>query len=426
MKTTVYAAVLLAGLLSSGHLGAQTLDPTLSPPSATAGAAPAATAPPAARTTAAWTTLASMSTARAQPGVVAHPNGNIYVFGGYNGSTTFSSTEAYNVATDTWTSRAAMPQARQGMACAVGRDGNIYTFASRAQGIGYRSECYRYNPAADTWTAIASMPVARWQARAVTAPSGLIYVFGGWNADQSTLAGAEVQIYDPAANSWTLGTPMPARVMGMGAALDVTGRVHLYGGMSDTNPYPPLTSHYIYNLATNSWTTGPDLPAPARGYTTGAAGADGNLYILGGDSDIAQNMGTMYSNVDTFSPLTNAWSAGTALPVALTELGAVAMGDYVYVLGGLTGSNAPSAAVYRTSTPLVTTTWTGGVSTDWYTAGNWSNGVPDVTKYAVVPGGRSRYPVIGSGTATARKMTLNAGARLNLNGGRLDLVDAAN
>ena len=39
----------------------------------------------------------------------------------------------------------------------------------------------------------------------------------------------------------------------------------------------------------------------------------------------------------------------------------------------------------------VTTTWL-GISTDWNSAGNWSNGVPTTDKKAVIPAGLSKYP----------------------------------
>lgn len=421
MKTTIRVAGLLLSLLGSGRVVAQGADPTLYRGGATTAApqAVAAAVPGAARTTASWTTVASMGTARAQPGAVVHPSGNIYVFGGYTGATTLSAAEAYNIATNTWTARAAMPVAMQGMATALGNDGNIYSFAGRDMN-GYRSECYRYNPTTNAWATIATMPVALWQAKALTAANGLIYVFGGWNYDINAMPGNNVQIYNPATNTWSVGAAMPAAVMGMAAAMDAAGLMHTYGG-NGPDPYPVLTSHYIYNPTTNSWTTGPSLPNPGRGYTSGTRGADGYLYIVGGDSDIAQNMGTFYSNVDYYNTSTSTWSSGTALPLPLTELGTVAAGDYLYTLGGLAGVNNPQSAVYRLEV-VVTTRWTGAQSTDWYTAGNWSAGVPTATMNAEIPAGVTRQPIIGSGTATARKLLLGPGVVFRLNGGRLNLM----
>ncbi|MCC2547637.1 T9SS type A sorting domain-containing protein [Hymenobacter sp. BT175] len=410
----------LVALLSARTVVAQPSDPTL--PLRSTQLRPAPPAPAVPRSTASWTALTSMTTARAQHGAVAHPDGNIYVFGGYNGSTTFSSTEAYNIATNTWTSRASMPVAMQGPATALGNDGKIYSFAGRDQST-YRSECYRYDPVTNAWSTIATMPAPRWQARALTAASGLIYVFGGWNFDLGVTPGAEVQIYNPVTNTWSMGASMPVPIMGMAAALDGTGLMHLYGGIG-ANPYPALVSHYVYNPVTNSWATGPSMPTPARGYTSGAAGSDGNLYITGGDSDIGMNIGTFYNNVNYYNPSTSTWSAETALPLALTEMATVAAGTNIYVTGGLSGSSAPVATIYRMSTvatPVTTTTWTGNVSADWFTAGNWSDGVPTAMLDATIPGGRPNMPAVASGTASAKVLTINSGATLNLTGGTLDV-----
>lgn len=353
MTTIFFRMVpLLAGVLTTASAWAQAPDPTLPAARLTA---PSETDVPAARPNAAWDAMAPMSTARAQPGAVAHPNGSIYVFGGYDGNNTFNSTEAYNITTNTWSARAAMPSTVQGMATALGRDGNIYTFGGRSFG-SYTGLCYRYNPTTNAWTSIAPMPVARWYAQALTASDGRIYVLGGWNADQAEFAGREVQIYTPTTNTWSQGTPMPAGFVGMAAAADRAGLMHLYGGISGASPYPPTTVHYVYNTATNTWTTGPSLPAPARGYTAGVSGSDGFLYLTGGDSDIQMNGGAqLYDNVNYYNPTTSTWSTGTALPLRLTELRTVAAGNYIYTLGGLSATNTPSATLYRTSvvgTPL--------------------------------------------------------------------------
>ncbi len=60
------------------------------------------------------------------------------------------------------------------------------------------------------------------------------------------------------------------------------------------------------------------------------------------------------------------------------------------------------------------TTWTGAVSTNWNTAGNWDNGVP-VTGIDAVIASTGRQPIL-TGTQSVNKLTINSGATLTNNG----------
>jgi len=73
--------------------------------------------------------------------------------------------------------------------------------------------------------------------------------------------------------------------------------------------------------------------------------------------------------------------------------------------------------------PVTATTWTGGVSTDWFTADNWTAGVPTSTLDALIPVVSSgNYPAVAAGSATARTLILNSSAQLTQNGGTLTLT----
>jgi hypothetical protein len=67
------------------------------------------------------------------------------------------------------------------------------------------------------------------------------------------------------------------------------------------------------------------------------------------------------------------------------------------------------------------TTWTGKVSSNWFTADNWTAGVPTAMLSAIIPGGVARYPVLASGTAPVNNLILNMGATLTQTGGTLAL-----
>ena len=70
-------------------------------------------------------------------------------------------------------------------------------------------------------------------------------------------------------------------------------------------------------------------------------------------------------------------------------------------------------------------TWTGEVSSDWNDAGNWSkNGVPGQKDGADIPASPSggRFPVFSAGSAEVKDLTVDAGAILTLEGGRLTVT----
>lgn len=83
--------------------------------------------------------------------------------------------------------------------------------------------------------------------------------------------------------------------------------------------------------------------------------------------------------------------------------------------------NGNAASATYTLTYATRTTWTGTVSTDWFTAGNWTAGVPTATLDATIPAGATRYPALGGGAASVRTFTLAAGAALTQTAGTLDV-----
>ncbi|WP_400193054.1 Ig-like domain-containing protein [Hymenobacter sp. B81] len=70
-------------------------------------------------------------------------------------------------------------------------------------------------------------------------------------------------------------------------------------------------------------------------------------------------------------------------------------------------------------------TWTGGASTNWNSAANWSPAqVPAADDNVLVPAGAPRYPVLAGGAFEAHNLTLEAGATLSQSGGTLEVAGA--
>lgn len=91
------------------------------------------------------------------------------------------------------------------------------------------------------------------------------------------------------------------------------------------------------------------------------------------------------------------------------------------------GGISPTSGTVSLPVPpaLTRTFWLGDPfgtgTTDWFTAGNWSNGVPTSALDAVVPTGTVPYPLVASGSAAANSLVVGAGARFTQGGGPLDV-----
>jgi hypothetical protein len=86
-------------------------------------------------------------------------------------------------------------------------------------------------------------------------------------------------------------------------------------------------------------------------------------------------------------------------------------------------STPASAAV--TCSGSENTTWTGAVDSDWNTAGNWSNGVPDSSKTVCVASGTGNDPVIALAAASAQSVKVATGAILTVSSARTLTLTAA-
>lgn len=74
--------------------------------------------------------------------------------------------------------------------------------------------------------------------------------------------------------------------------------------------------------------------------------------------------------------------------------------------------------------------WTGGALTsDWYTALNWSGGVPTTSSNTVIPTGITGgkvYPILNSATGSVNNLTIQAGASLTVTGATLRIAGSIN
>jgi subtilisin family serine protease/glutamine cyclotransferase len=273
-----------------------------------------------------WEPRSPLSRPRAQHGLVAHPNGKIYAFGGYSGgSTKFLSMVIYDPETDSWSFGAYMPEADRGMATAIDNNGYIYSFTAT------QGSSFRYDPVSDEWTTISSPPAVQvWEAGAAKGLDGRIYLIGGYGSFNL------VQIYDPNTDTWIMGCPMPTPRYQMGVVAGPGALMYTIGGISSVTG-SPSSAVEVYDPFADTWFSAAPMPTPRNQFAI-SLGADGKIYTIGGKSNPADNHTPFYSIVEVYDPETDTWETGPTMPMARGEMEAALCGNGIYVIGGTVGS----------------------------------------------------------------------------------------
>jgi N-acetylneuraminic acid mutarotase len=275
-----------------------------------------------------WTSKTDMPTAKFGHATCV-VNGKIYVIGGVEDaeSTTILAVEEYDPETDTWTTKTDMQTPRYWFGvCAV--NGKIYAIGGtrNVNGPGL-STVDEYDPVADTWTTKTDMPTAR-AILSASVVNGKIYAIGGtYVKGGSTLA--TVEEYDPATDIWTTKTNMDTARWGHSTCV-VNGKIYAIGGTAaSVHDWPGLATVEEYDPATDTWTPKTDMPA-RRAYLS-ASVVNGKIYAIGGGRDLATSG---RSTVEEYDPAADKWTTKTLMPTARFFLSTSAVNDKIYAIGG--------------------------------------------------------------------------------------------
>lgn len=256
-----------------------------------------------------------------------------------------------------WTARLPMPTARVNLGvCSF--NGTIYAIGGqigdleRPQYAQYLNVCEAYNPVANTWSTRASMPSGR-ASFGIAIASDKIYIIGGNDGSQQDNLNYE---YDPAADNWTEKTPQPHAHGFCAATVDDK----IYSITFDTKPY---ISSYVdeYDPLTDSWTTVTSVP---QAVAEASAAAVGNkVYLIGG---VYQHSIDCVNFNQVYAPATNTWSTGAPIPSRRYDAAIAVSNDRIYVIGGHTSIYStditnisevydPLADAWESATPMQTT-----------------------------------------------------------------------
>ncbi|NVI97581.1 kelch-like protein [Myxococcus sp. AM009] len=209
-----------------------------------------------------WETTGSMVTPRyAAPGVLLD-SGKVLVVGGYN-TDPLASAELYDPATGTWSAAGNMGSARGSHTLTRLPSGRVMAIGGSTDQAGNQSvrNVDIYDPATNTWSAATPLTFARARHTATLLPSGKVLVIGGAASAVNSIP----EVYDPATNTWVPIASMAATLRAShSAVLLPSGKLLVAGGSSAAE---------MYDLATDTW-------APATG-ASGTSWSQGHLLPSG-------------------------------------------------------------------------------------------------------------------------------------------------
>src|SRR5262245_35179882 len=245
-----------------------------------------------------------------------------------------------------WTFIGDMPIDLYGAACAS--DG---TFIYCAGGYSFSllalvPQLIRYDPGTNTWTPLEPIPTPSTMASAVYyPPTNKIYVFGGSDPDAGTVNNLN-QIYDIASDVWTTGANMPDVRGFMASGYNPTnGKIYLVSGYNTGDVTSGQPDTWEYDPVDNIFTSRAPFPHPAGGFASGII--NGHLYVAGGLDD---NETPPLNTVFDYDIAADTWTQKNNMPGCQNNVrgGAVAL-DSLFVFGGgnpfiASGSPASKAA----------------------------------------------------------------------------------
>ncbi|HSS62078.1 MAG TPA: kelch repeat-containing protein [Candidatus Limnocylindrales bacterium] len=272
------------------------------------------------------------------------PSGKVLVAGG----DPIGTAEIYDPVSNTWSLTARMKSRRFDHAAALISGGRVLvTGGGSAPPVGISARGSQraqlpaeiYDPAADTWTVAATPILDRPEYPTATALRDLrVLVVGGqylYNSPDEATETAEV--YDPRTNRWSATTPETrtgARQYHT-ATLLPTGNVLVAGGWQDGRE---IAWSVLYNPITNSWTQLPNMNDTRCGH--GAQMLQTGLVIVMGSGCWSG----MTASAEEFDPISNRWYPVAGLAHPRGKLEAVALRDgEVLALGGGMPTNFPTA-----------------------------------------------------------------------------------
>jgi N-acetylneuraminic acid mutarotase len=205
-----------------------------------------------------------------------------------------------------------------------------------------------------TWTTKTAVPKALSGAGSVELNSKLYSVGGKIASGTGSARISTVYVYNPSTNSWTTGANLSYGATETPAVVALNGKLYSFGGTTSAGA---VASAAVYDPVANTWTSLPSMVAGTTTYKRTAAVAEainGKIYIAGGKNE----SGTPQSTLLVFDPVAKTYTKKTSMPQGRENPGAAVLNGLLYVFGGRQNSVQPSLQSVIKYDPA-TNAWTG-------------------------------------------------------------------
>ncbi len=244
-------------------------------------------------------------------------DGRVYAIGGEGLVAPHADVEVYDFDFDLWRAQTPLPEGRAQFGLAA-FGGQLYVVGGQSEDLGALAEVLALSSAGgqfERWTPVAELPSPR-AGHGVAVAGDFLFAVAG--------SAEGIDRYDPVANVWERSAA-PREVARVGAAVVGLGdEVFVLGGVINGAATARVD---IYDTTSETWSRGPDLPAPRRGM--GAVVMDNTVHIIGGGDAMGRNV-----TADHFALIDGAWRRQGSLPGPRVNLAAVFARDQIVVVGG--------------------------------------------------------------------------------------------
>lgn len=243
-----------------------------------------------------------------------------------------------------WVNKASIPADYASQNSVVDSNKNIYSIRNDAGTTGM----YRYNPLTNTWFFLSATPAeCRFSNLGYNPENNTIVSVFGLDAGN---AQCPTYIYNIASNSWTTGTAPPARtgIIALSKAASTVLGQSIFIMCGDNFGGTDYPYSWEYNMVADFWVTSTQSVPTTGAFGRTDAFASNNfglnrIYLFGG-----VNSDTLLPSADAFvyNLGANTWSSILALPAQRTGSGCTTVGGIVYIIGGQDVAANPTLTVY--------------------------------------------------------------------------------